>query len=103
MASLSLCVGCGQDISNANGRRLLFTDTCRHVSIIWAPFFDEQLSQRGLLPQASTSLDSRLQSGNSSLGRMCRRCFTAFERYGKMLSSIKETVANAIHQLTEAM
>ena len=102
MASLSLCVGCGQDISNANGRRLLYTDACRHISVIWAPFFDEQLNQRGLLPQASTFLDSRLQSGNSSLGRMCRRCFTVFERYGKMLSSIMETVAKAIDQLMEA-
>lgn len=102
MASLSLCVGCGQDISNANGRRLLYTDACRHVSVIWAPLFDEQLNQRGLLPQASTFLDSRLQSDNSSLRRMCWRCFTVFERYGKMLSSIEETVAKAIDQLMEA-
>ena len=101
MASLLLCVGCGQDISNANGRRLLYTDACCHVSVIWAPFLDKQLNQRGLLPQASTFLDSRLQSGNSSLGRMCWRCFTVFERYGKILSSIKETVAKAIDQLME--
>ena len=100
MASRSICVGCGQDISNAKGRRLLYTDSCRHVSLSWAPLFDEELNQRGLLPRASTFLNP--QSGDSSLGRMCRRCFTVFERYGKMLSSIKETVAKAIDQLMEA-
>ena len=100
MASPSICVGCGLDISNASGRRLLYTDACQHVYVLWAPLFDEQLNRSGLLPRASTFLNP--QPSNPSLGRMCRRCFTVFERYGKLLSSIKESVAKAIDQLMEA-
>ena len=43
MASPSICVGCGLDVSNASGRRLLYTDACQHVYVLWAPLFDEQL------------------------------------------------------------
>ena len=70
MASPLICVGCGLDISNANGRRLLYTDACQHISgsVLWAPLFDEQLNRRGLLPRASTFLNP--QPSNSSLGRM---------------------------------
>ena len=43
MASPLICVGHGLDVSNASGRRLLYTDAFQHVYVLWAPLFDEQL------------------------------------------------------------
>ena len=34
-----------------------YSDACHHVSVLWAPLFDEELNQRGLLPQALTFLN----------------------------------------------
>ena len=43
MASPLICVSCRLDVSNTSGRWLLYTAAFKHVYVLWAPLFDEQL------------------------------------------------------------
>ena len=90
MASVTvICTSCGSDISDAKGNRLLSTDASKHVKLLWCKIFDDELEQRGMQAQASSFVATTAR-------RMCRRCFTCFERCAKLINSLKNGVGKAI-------
>jgi len=96
-----ICAGCGVDITNSLGRRLLYTDACKYVSAVWRALFDEELSQRGLQPQAAELLNPR-PSDACTLGRLCRRCHNVLVRYRKLQDSVITNISDAVDQLLQA-
>ena len=85
-----MCVACGSDISAAKGRRLLCTEASSEVKAFWIEIFDGELARRGISPQGARLLT------NGDSGRMCRRCFTVYERCKKLLNSLKKDVCKAV-------
>ena len=83
------CVGCGDDILDSRVKRSLYTDASKHVKPLWCKLFDEELENRGMEAQAQGLI-------TSSSGKMCRRCFTVFERCAKLLNSVKQDVAKTV-------
>ena len=86
-----MCVACGSDISAAKGRRLLCTEASSEVKAFWIEIFDGELARRGISPQGARLLT------NGDSGRMCRRCFTVYDRCKKLLDSLKKDVCKAIN------
>ena len=84
----NVCVACGSDISTAKGRRLLCTEASNGVKVFWSELFDEELSRRGMSPQAAFLINNS--------GRICRRCFTVYERCKKLLDSLKQDLCKAV-------
>ena len=87
-----ICIGCGSDISNAKGKRSLSTEASQHVKPLWCRIFDEELERRGIQAQAS----SFVTTATEITGRMCRQCFTCFDRCKKLIDSLKNGVGKAI-------
>ena len=88
MASPSIyCIGCGCDITNSKGNRLIRTTSSRHVVPLWSSLMKEEIDSRG------TSLVTQLLIHDD--GRMCRQCFKTFKRAskGKKLSVILANLA----------
>ena len=97
-----ICAGCGKDIRNSPGRRLLYTDACQNISVVWRELFDDELIRRGLRPQAAELLNTARPSDAQTLGRLCRRCYDVLVRYKKLQDSVKANVSEAIDQLLPA-
>ena len=77
-------VGCGGDLtSRSTDRRSLQRSASEHVATVWKALLENIVDQEG----SDTNIDvDEIVSG----GRMCRKCFTAYERYqtlGKLLLS----------------
>ena len=64
------CVGCGGDITNAKGKRILCSKASQHVELVWCQLFDEELRRKGRDGDADDLVTIR---------KMCRKCFTFFE------------------------
>jgi len=75
---------------NVKGNRLLRTDSSRHVVPLWTSLMEEEYRARG-------KSDVHLLIERD--GKMCRQCFTTFERASKMLESISGSVAKAANIL----
>lgn len=90
MASITvICIGCGSDISDAKGKRLLSSEASQHVKPLWCRIFDETLERKGIQAQACSFV-------TTISGRMCRRCFTSFERCTKLIDTLKNDVGKAV-------
>ena len=87
--SAMICIGCGIDISDAKGKRSLSTGASQHVKPLWCRIFDEELERRGIQAQPSFFT-------TEIAGRICRRCFTCFDRCTKLIDSLKNGVGKAI-------
>ena len=81
------CVGCGANISNTKGKQTLCSEASQHVQPLWCQLFDEELQCKGRDEQAYHLL---------SIGKMCRKCFTCFEKCTKTLNLLKENVVKAV-------
>ena len=88
-----ICIGCGSDISDAKGRRSLSTEASQHIKPLWCRIFDEELERRGIQARANSFVTTEI---TSAAGRICRRCFTCFERCIKLIDLLKNCVARAI-------
>ena len=84
------CVGCGSDLtSRSTDRRSLQSSASEHVATVWKALLEHMVDQEG----SDTDIDvDEIVSG----GRMCRKCFTAYERYHtlekSLLSNLKKTL-----------
>ena len=85
------CVGCGQDITNAKGKRNLCSEASRHVEPLWCQLFVEELRRKGRNGEAPCDL--------VTIPKMCRKCFTFYEKYTKSLNLLKENIVNAVEAL----
>ena len=77
-----ICIGCGIDISDAKGKRSLSTGASQHVKPLWCRIFDEELERREIQVQPSLITTEIAE-------RICRRCFTCFDRCTKLIDSLK--------------
>ena len=67
MASPSVyCVGCGCDITNSKGNRLIRSTSSRHVVPLWSSLMKEEIDSRETSLVAQSLIDDD--------GRMCRQC-----------------------------
>ena len=80
-----VCLGCGCNIDNEKGNRLIRTVSSRHVVPLWSSLLEEEISTRG----RSLSVQSLVDND----GRMCRQCFNVFERASKLWESLKSNVS----------
>ena len=71
---MAFCLGCGDDVSNTKGKRLLFTTASQHIVSLVELYVDEELAQQG----REESFDLLVTTHN---GKLCRKCFSSFERY----------------------
>ena len=88
MASVVIrCVGCGGDITNAKGKRTLCSEASQHVEPLWCQLFDEELRRKGGDGDADDLVTIR---------KMCRKCFTFFEKCTKSFNLLKENIVKAV-------
>ena len=88
MASPSIyCVGCGCNITNSKGNRLIRTTPSRHVVPLWSSLMKEEIDSRGTSLAAQSLIDDD--------GRMCRQCFNTFERASKVWETLKCNISKA--------
>lgn len=83
------CFGCGVDITHrSTDRRTITTNATAHVLAIWKSIVDDELAER----QQRADLNSILAGG----GKMCRKCYNAFDKFNKMKSNITSTLKKAL-------
>ena len=92
MDAAIMCLGCGRDITKEKGNRLLRTTTSGHVVTVvplWSSLMDEEWRSRGIpsLGVAHSLVDRD--------GRMCRQCFTIFEKVSKLWVTLKNSISEA--------
>ena len=84
------CVGCSKDITNVPAdRRSLQSAASDHVVQTWKALLERVLRQREV--DIHIDVDSLVSNG-----RMCRKCFSAYDRYktlqASLLSNLKEAI-----------
>ena len=82
------CLGCGKDVASSAGTRCLSGDKSQHIVPLWISIFGDELQKRGereILLQYMT--DGR---------KICRKCFSAYERCTKIMHALKQDVAKAL-------
>ena len=76
------CVGCSKDITNVPAdRRSLQSAASDHVVQTWKALLERVLSQREV--DIHIDVDSLVSNG-----RMCRKCFSAYDRYKILQASL---------------
>ncbi len=92
------CLGCGSDVTDrtADRRSLQSAVSARVVPILRA-FLHE------LLDEEESEVDAEaLISGGDQGGRMCRRCFSAFDRHRTLRKSIMDNLREALDVISPA-
>ena len=89
-----LCLGCGEDLAErAADRRALQGSPAEGVVDAWKAVFENV--------QVDVDNDNRLcadalLTGEEVLGKMCRKCFSGYERFSKLSKTLHDNVARAI-------
>ena len=88
------CVGCGDDITHkaANRRSLLCAASKERVVPAWKVLFEQAFS----LKEPDVDIDTENITGS---GRICRKCFAAFDRYHSLQASLLDNLKKAIDVL----
>ena len=86
------CLACGIDISSANGNRLLQTEKSRVVVPLWSDLCSEELENRGLFHEELVILDLVYKHN----GKMCRKCFSTFNRCVNLIKKLKGPLSKAL-------
>ena len=81
------CIGCGKDTTNLPAdRRSLQSAASEHIVQTWKALLQHVVSQGEL------DIDSLV-----STGKMCRKCFSAYDRYETFQISLLSNLREAIH------
>lgn len=89
-----LCLGCGEDLAqHAADRRALQGPPAEGVVEAWKAVFENV--------QFDVDNDDRLcadtlLAGGEVPGKMCRKCFSGYERFSKLHKTLHDNVARAI-------
>ena len=89
-----LCLGCGEDLtSRAADRRALQGPPAEGVVDAWKAIFENV--------QVDVDNDDRLCAdtlllGGEVPGKMCRKCFSGYERFSKLHKILHENISRAI-------
>lgn len=89
MAENEYCVGCGESVRDDRHRRLLLSDATSHVIPLWTHI---------------VHLEGKVTEGRAKKlvkagARMCRKCFTAYERCTKLMSVLQKSIANVVSSM----
>ena len=84
-----ICLGCGNNTKNDRHRRLLQSEQSRHVITLWSYIFNLEVQNT----ERETS-DRRAQSLVDAGGRMCRKCFTAYDKCTQMIVTLRKSIGN---------
>ena len=83
------CVACGEVIKVKDGRNLS-TSASNHLVSLWKDTIAEELARVNQVANLDLVLRERA-------GRICRKCFLAYERVMKAKTVVAENAANAVH------
>ena len=95
------CVGCGSDIaSRPADRRNLQSSASGHVITAWKTLLEYIVDQEG----SEIDVDNIVSGGEDPVrgGRMCRKCFSAYERYQTLQRSLMSNLKKALDVLPSA-
>ena len=99
--STFLCLGCGADIKNSKGNRLLSTKLTQHVIPVWKRLIEEEINRRGT--ETETATESLNVETLTSVGRMCRQCFSKYERATKLLDGLKSDIVSSVNSILDCL
>lgn len=88
------CVGCGSDsTSRSADRRSLQSAASEHVATAWRALLEDAVDQ-----EESDIVDTLVSGGENPAqgGRMCRKCFKAYEHYQSLQKSLVSNLKKAI-------
>lgn len=89
-----LCLGCGEDLTNrASDRRALQGPPAEEVVDAWKAVFENV--QVDVDEEERLCVDTLL-AGVEVPGKMCRKCFSGYERFAKLHKTLHDNVARAI-------
>ena len=91
----TFCLGCGEDLcdKSSDRRRLTTTDAGRHVILSLKPILEKKL-------RAETSVGIDCDDLVDDIDLMCRSCFSAYERYSKLLTNIEKNLDTVIEKVS---
>ena len=90
------CLGCGIDITNkATNRRNLQGAAAKKVVAVWKSFIELFAEETG----PNIDCDSVITGDGDQAheGKMCRTCYSAYERYIALQQTMKEKLRSAIN------
>lgn len=89
--SALLCLGCGEDLAQrAADRRALQGPPAEGVVDAWKAVFENVQDDDDRL------CADTLLAGREVPGKMCRKCFSGYERFSKLHKTLHDNVARAI-------
>ena len=91
------CIGCGSDLtSKPTDRRSLQSSASNHVATIWKGLHKQIVDRQEFV--TDTDSDTIISGGGDPEqgGKMCRKCFTAYERYKALQESLLSKLKRAL-------
>lgn len=85
------CVGCGESVGYDRHRRLLQSEVSQHVVPLWKHILN-------LEGQNHTSRARKLVEAGARMGR---KCFTAYERCTKQITSLRKSISKVVVLLND--
>ena len=96
-----LCLGCGEVItSRTTDRRVLQGTSVEHVVSVWRAMLENAQAD---VDEGQVDADVILSGGGvpSKAGKMCRKCFAAYDRYHKLHETLQINLAKAVGTQSE--
>ena len=93
------CLGCGVDVADkATNRRNLQGAAAKKVLAVWKSFIQLVAEESG----SDVDCDSLISGDGDQAhaGKMCRTCYSAYERYIVLQQTMKEKLMSAINVLS---
>ena len=91
-----LCLGCGEDISNRSSDRRSLTGRAEAKRVYEAWMSLVEAMQCEFTDEEEAECVERWLSGSSIDEKMCRKCFSSFERYDKLTCELKEKLGRSV-------
>ena len=85
------CTGCGESVKNDRHRRLLQSEASQQVIPLWIHILNLE-GQR-----EDTKARQLVEAG----ARMCRKCFTAYERCTKQISLLRNSISKVVAMFSD--
>ena len=96
-----LCLGCGEDLGHrAADRRALQGPPSEGVVDAWKAMFENATMQVEIDDDNRLCADTLLAGGEVP-GKMCRKCYSGYERFSKLYKTLHDNVTRAIESQNE--
>ena len=71
----------------------------KHILQIWRSFFKEKLEELGIREDVDTDSLVKGSGDERKAGKVCRKCFSALERYEKIPRSIEKSIEDVLEAM----